>query len=103
MDGEIGENGNIVIIGHNYYDDRFFSNLNKLEIGDDIFLLDLNNNKCKYIVYDKYDIDESETEKVTKAKEEIELTLCTCTWNKDKRLIIRAKKDGGNIEKNRRK
>ena len=87
----ISENGNICIIGHNYYDDRFFSNLNELKEDDVIFLTDLVGNKYKYIIYEKYEINEKDTEKATKPLVEKELTLCTCTINKSKRLVIRAK------------
>ena len=53
---KIGERGNICIIAHNYYDDRFFSNLNKLENKDIILMKDLDENIYEYIVYDKYEI-----------------------------------------------
>ena len=89
--GLINENGNICIIGHNYYDNRFFSNLNKLENNDIIILKDLEQNSYKYSVYKKYEINEINTEEVTKPVMEKELTLCTCTFDKEKRLIIKAK------------
>ena len=85
------ENGNICIIGHNYFDNRFFSNLNKLENKDIIILKDLEENTYKYSVYKKYEINEIDTEKVVESYFERELTLCTCTFNKNKRLIIKAK------------
>ena len=85
------ENGNICIIGHNYYDDRFFSNLNKLENKDTIILESLEEKSYKYIVYRKYEIDESDTEKVIEPMVNKDLTLCTCTFDKNKRLIIKAK------------
>ena len=72
----LDDNGNICIIGHNYYDDRFFSNLNKLEIKDVIIIKNLEEKTYKYVVYKKY---------------ERELTLSTCTFDKTKRLVIRAK------------
>ena len=87
----LDENGNICIIGHNYYDNRFFSNLNKLENKDIIVLKDINENVYKYSVYKKYEIDEIDTKNVTESLLEREITLCTCTFNKNKRLIIRAK------------
>lgn len=87
----LNENGNICIIGHNYFDNRFFSNLNKLENKDIIILKDLDENIYKYSVYKKYEINEIDTEKVVEGYFERELTLCTCTFNKNKRLIIKAK------------
>ena len=85
------ENGNICIIGHNYYDDRFFSNLNKLENKDIVILKNSEEKVYKYIVYRKYEIDEEETENVVNTRLDRELTLCTCTFDKSKRLVIRAK------------
>ena len=87
----MNENGNICIIGHNYYDDRFFSNLNKLENKDTIILESLEEKSYKYIVYRKYEIDESDTEKVIEPMVNKDLTLCTCTFDKNKILIIKAK------------
>ena len=89
--GNIGENTNICIIGHNYFDDRFFSNLNKLEIGDTIILKDLDENSYQYSVYQKFETHENDIEKVIKQESQKELTLCTCTYNKEQRLIIKAK------------
>ena len=42
------------------------------------------------MVYKKYEIDEEEVEDVISPTMEREITLCTCTFNKNKRLIIRA-------------
>ena len=89
--GELNENGNICIIGHNYYDNRFFSNLNKLENKDVIIIKDLDENIYKYRVYKKYEINEIDTEEVIKPIMEKELTLCTCTFDREKRLVIKAK------------
>jgi LPXTG-site transpeptidase (sortase) family protein len=51
------KNGNICILAHNYYDNRFFGNLNKLQDGDVIIMEDLSGNSYKYIVYKIYEID----------------------------------------------
>ena len=82
----LDDNGNICIIGHNYYDDRFFSNLNKLEIKDVIIIKNLEEKTYKYVVYKKYEIGEEESQIFQR-----ELTLSTCTFDKTKRLVIRAK------------
>jgi len=89
--GNIGEDTNICIIAHNYFDDRFFSNLNKLETGDIIRLVDLDENLYEYSVYEKYEINENDIEKVVKQETLKELTLCTCTYDKEQRLVIKAK------------
>lgn len=82
--------GNFCIVGHNYKDDRFFSNLYKLEIGDKIQLSDKQNNKLMYKVYNKFEVyqdDLSVTNQNTDGK--IELTLITCTNNPRKRLVVK--------------
>lgn len=82
--------GNFCIVGHNYKDDRFFSDLYKLEIGDKVQLSDKQNNKLMYKVYDKFEVyedDLSVTNQNTDGK--IELTLITCTNNARKRLVVK--------------
>lgn len=82
--------GNFCIVGHNYKDDRFFSDLYKLEIGDKVQLSDKQNNKLMYKVYDKFEVyedDLSVTNQNTDGK--IELTLITCTSNARKRLVVK--------------
>lgn len=88
--GNLGENTNICIIGHNYFDNRFFSNLNQLEKGDKVVIKDLEENRYEFMVYDIYEIEEEKIEEVIQPKKEKELTLCTCTLEKNKRLIVRA-------------
>ena len=90
--GELNENTNICIIGHNYFDNRFFGNINKLAIGDKITLEDLQGKEYDYYVYEIYEIGESEIYEVIKNEDNEKIvTLCTCTTDKDMRLIIKAK------------
>ena len=90
--GNLNENGNICIMGHNYFDDRFFGNINKLKIGDKIILEDLQGVEYSYYIYDIYEINENDIYEVIKNEENLKtLTLCTCTINKDTRLIVKAK------------
>lgn len=44
--------GNVCIIGHNYNNDDFFSNLHLLNINDIIDIYDLNNNVVSYVIYE---------------------------------------------------
>lgn len=91
---KLGEQGNICILGHNYLDGNFFSNINKLENNDEIIINGFNNKIYKYKVYDKLEIDSSNIEEIINPKENGQiLTLCTCTIDKDIRLIVRAKLD----------
>lgn len=87
---EPNRTGNFCIVGHNYKDNRFFSDLYKLEIGDKVQLTDKQNNKLMYKVYNKFEIYENDlsvTSQDTDGK--IELTLITCTNNPRKRLVVK--------------
>lgn len=86
------EIGNLCIAAHNYDDNRFFSNLYKLEIGDKINIYDSKNSLIIYYVYDKYETDKNDitcTSQNTYGKKEI--TLITCNNFNGNRLIIKAK------------
>ena len=90
--GNLNENGNICIMGHNYFDDRFFGNINKLKVGDKIILEDLQGVEYSYYIYDIYEINENDIYEVIKNEENLKtITLCTCTTNKNSRLIVKAK------------
>lgn len=83
--------GNLCIAGHNYKNTLMFSNLNKLEKGDSIFITDLNKNKLEYLVYKKYVSDENDLNCI-KSESDIEVTLITCnSFDNTKRLILKAK------------
>lgn len=87
------EEGNLCIIGHNWEDDSFFSNLERLEENDVVRIKDNLGNAVEYKVYDKYTVraDDLEcTSQDTNGKTEI--TLITCTNNKNKRLIVKGSK-----------
>lgn len=51
-----GESGNLCIVGHNYNNDMFFSNLFYLNIGDYIYL---SNNKNSSVIYSIYNVYET--------------------------------------------
>lgn len=84
-------NGNYSIIGHNYQKENMFNNLIDLGLGDEIFLIDSDNGKNKYIVYDIYKVKENNVEPIKQnSKNDIELTLITCVNYTNNRLIIKA-------------
>lgn len=83
--------GNLCIAAHNYDDNRFFSNLYQLNIGDLINIYDTSNSIVSYYIYDKYEIsknDTSCTNQNTNGKREI--TLLTCNNVNKNRLIVKA-------------
>ena len=88
----LNQEGNSVIIGHNYRNGLFFSNNKKLNIGDKIYLTDLEGNKLTYTIYNKFETTPEDTsfyQRDTGGKPEI--TLSTCTDDSKARLIICAK------------
>ena len=89
---ELGEYGNICILGHNYFNGRFFSDISKLKNDDEIVLYGFNNDLYKYIVYEKLEVKLEDIKKVIEdeVSENSILTLCTCTTDKDIRLVIKA-------------
>lgn len=89
--GKIGDIGNICIAGHNYNDTRFFSKLNKLNLKDEIKLIDLKKSKeFVYKIYDIFETNETDVGSVIKKKKQKELTLLTCNNSNGKRIIIKA-------------
>lgn len=87
---DIGNNTNICIAGHNYNDNRFFSNLFKMKIGEKIKIIDLDKKEYLYEIFDIYETEESDVEGVINKKRAYELTLLTCNNSNGKRLIIKA-------------
>lgn len=86
--------GNLCIVGHNYKNSSMFSNLNLLNIGDSIYITDLNNTKIEYIIYDKFKVKENNLECIQDTTN-IEITLITCNkLNNNERIVVKAKMKG---------
>lgn len=84
--------GNTVIIGHNYRNGLFFGRNKKLNIGDKIYITDLEGKKLEYTIYNKYTTPESDTSYITNGnKENIEVTLVTCDATGKNRLVVCAR------------
>lgn len=87
--------GNSVIIGHNYRNGLFFSNLKKVNTGEKIYITDLEGNRVEYTVYNKFEAAENDTsfyQRDTGGKPEI--TLSTCTDDSSARIIIFGRVEG---------
>lgn len=90
--GKLNQVGNSVIIGHNYRNGTFFSNLYKLSNGDKITISDYTGKKVTYTVYSIFEAEPEDTsfyQRDTSGSREI--TLSTCTDDSSKRTIILAK------------
>ena len=84
--------GNLCIAGHNFDDDRFFSKLSLLDIGDIIKIYAPANVCVYYKVYEMYEIEKNDmscTSQDTNGKKEV--TLITCNNINQKRFIVKAK------------
>lgn len=83
--------GNLCIAGHNYVDNKLFSKINLLEIGNIIKIFDLSGNIVEYKIYDKKEIkydDFSCALQNTNGKREV--TLLTCNNVSGNRVCIKA-------------
>lgn len=93
------EVGNMVVVGHNYKNNKFFSNLSKIQHGEIVKITDLSGKILDYKVYDTYVIDPYDnacTSQLTDGKTEI--TLITCHYENGsnhatKRFVVKARAD----------
>lgn len=86
------EVGNLCIAAHNYNDNRFFGNLSKLNINDEIELYSKDGKMQKYVVYDKYETNINDISCTLPSSPNIkEITLLTCNNLTGGRIIVKAK------------
>lgn len=91
---ELNEPGNYVIAGHNYNNGLFFGKNKNLQIGDKIYITDMNGTKVEYTIYNKYYTPETDYTYITRnTNGKAELTLYTCDATGKNRLIICARAD----------
>lgn len=89
---KLNEPGNVVIIGHNYRNGKFFSDNKKLEIGDKIKIKDTTGKELVYTIYQKFETTDQDTSFYNRdTNGAIEITLSTCTDDVKARIIILAK------------
>ena len=92
---QLNQPGNIVIVGHNYRNGQFFSNNNKLSVGDKITVKDNTGKELSYTIYQKFQTTEQDTSFYTRdTNGAAEITLSTCTDDSKARIIILARADG---------
>ena len=89
----INQVGNTVIIGHNYRNGMFFSNLKKLSNGAKIYIKDFRGTTLTYEVCNKFEASSTDTSFYTRDTNGVaEITLSTCTdASNDQRTILFAK------------
>jgi LPXTG-site transpeptidase (sortase) family protein len=83
--------GNVVIMGHNFRNGKFFSNNKKLETGDKIKITGYSGS-LTYTIYEIFETTPGDTAFITRdTKGATEISLSTCTDDGARRLIILAK------------
>lgn len=90
--GELNQNGNNLIVGHNYRNGTIFSDNKNLKLGDKIYVTTLDGQRIEYTIYNKFVTtaeDVSYIKRDTNNKPEI--TLSCCTDDDEYRIIILAK------------
>lgn len=80
---------NLVLIGHNYNNDMFFSKINKLTIND-VIKLEKDDKIYAYKIYKKYEVNGDNLEPLNNSNSR-EITLITCNNFNKKRIIIKGK------------
>ena len=87
----LNEEGNSVIIGHNYRNGTMFSDVDKLVKGDLIYITDTVGRKVKYKIYDIFRAPGDESEYITRnTNGKREISLSTCTDDSKARTIVLA-------------
>lgn len=84
--------GNTAIVGHNYRNGTFFSDLKNVSKGDKIYITDKTGEKVEYTVYNIYTTASEDSDYMdldTQGKREV--TLKTCTDDTKSRLIVCAR------------
>lgn len=80
-------NGNLILAAHNGFSSiAYFHNLDKLEIGDEVFINYLNND-YKYIISDKYDVLKTGKVSIKRDKNRSTITMITCK-GEDRQLVV---------------
>lgn len=89
----VNKPGNTVIVGHNYRNQRFFSNNDKLSNGDTVILTDVYGNVVTYVIYNMYYTSPDDADYMIRSIDEgvREISLSTCNDDSTQRLIIWAR------------
>jgi len=86
-----GKRGNLCIAGHNYDNNKFFSNVKNLKINDEIILYNNSSKQFSYLVSRIYEVLPDDLSPVySYDKTSKELTLITCNNFNNSRIIIKA-------------
>ena len=88
-----GQDGNMVIIGHDYRSRAHFGRLHKLAVRDTGLLTDAEENTYTYVVYKLEHIKPDDVEALSQTQYRRELSLLTCEKSGNGRLLVRCRLD----------
>ena len=80
---------NMCIVGHNYNNSVFFSNLKHINLHDEVLIILPDNTVLPYHVFNIYEVDSHDFSPILSSSFDFELTLITCTNISSKRLIVK--------------
>lgn len=83
--------GNLCLAGHNFDNNKFFSNLYKLNSNDIITIYDSSNISVDYEVFNIFEVNSNDTSILGQDTNLRELTLITCNNFNKNRIIVKAK------------
>ncbi len=86
-----GEDGNLIITGHDFLNGAHFGKLDKVKKGDQVVVYDEEGKEFSYTVYDSVVIKPDEVTALEEYEGDSALTLMTCTENANKRLLVKCK------------
>lgn len=83
---------NLCIAGHNYNNNKFFSNINQLTSDDYVIIYNNSMKKFTYIVTDNYEVESNDLSPIFSKDDNniASLTLVTCNNINKKRIIVKA-------------
>lgn len=84
-----GEDGNMIVTGHNYSNGSIFGKLDKVAVGDTVLLTSQQGVTQTYTVYAIDHIRPDQPEKLDDTQYARELTLLTCESHGNGRLVVR--------------
>ncbi len=83
---------NLCIAGHNYNNDKFFSNIKQLNLNDSIYIYNNSMKKFKYVVINNYEVENNDLSPIYDNTIDTPLlTLITCNNSNNRRIVIKAK------------
>lgn len=85
---------NLCIAGHNYDNNKFFSNINLLKNGDEILIYNQIGEKFVYYVFNQYEVNANDLSPIKEDYQgDHELTLITCNNLNQRRIVVKAEKE----------